>query len=197
MANKLSTLASLLATALAACPQAQAESCYRLKDAHGKIVYQSETPPFDLSYPPFSKAYEASRARGESLIIEEGAECFDAERYAAQREMAKILAWDRANAAPVGEDERPRSRASAPTPEPETSTRRPEPQPETTAPATVPLYGGAQPSTAQPLAQPTPPPAPPPPPPPATSSGAFGLQPSPSAGSSGAFGFTLSDPKKR
>ena len=59
---KLTLLAYVLAQ------PAQAGDCYTIIDAQGQTIYKAEKPPFDMSYPPFSEEYEASRARGERLL---------------------------------------------------------------------------------------------------------------------------------
>ena len=45
-------------------------SCYRLYGVSGQRLYEGTVPPFDISYPGNSSAYEASRARGEYLLID-------------------------------------------------------------------------------------------------------------------------------
>jgi hypothetical protein len=45
-------------------------SCYRPFDAGDRTLYEACVPPFDISYPGISRAYEASRARGARLQID-------------------------------------------------------------------------------------------------------------------------------
>lgn len=48
----------------------QAEAgCYQLFDQSNAKIYEGNTPPFDISYPGNSPAYQASRARGEYMMI--------------------------------------------------------------------------------------------------------------------------------
>lgn len=75
----------------AACP-ASAERCHVLKSARGETLYSSEIPPFDLSYPPYSRAYEASRSRGEHLIITADNGCFDEAAFVRlQRQLRALI----------------------------------------------------------------------------------------------------------
>lgn len=96
----LASLAVLLATGL----PAHADDCYILKNAKGETVYNSETPPFDLSYPPPSQGAALSRARGEHLIIVPGDECYRADESARRQEYARVIAWERRQAAFVGDN---------------------------------------------------------------------------------------------
>jgi len=74
----MATLGNITKLLLFACVLAQpahAVNCYLLINAQGKTIYHAEKPPFDMSYPPFSDEYEASRARGERLV-NTGEHCF-------------------------------------------------------------------------------------------------------------------------
>jgi len=73
-----------------ACP-ASAERCHVLKSAQGETLYSSEIPPFDLSYPPYSRAYEASRSRGEHLIITADSGCFDEAAFRRLQSMLRAV----------------------------------------------------------------------------------------------------------
>lgn len=52
-----------------------AASCYQLFDQSDAKIYEGSTPPFDISYPGNSPAYNASRGRGEYLMILPGSFC--------------------------------------------------------------------------------------------------------------------------
>lgn len=43
--------------------------CYQLFNQSNAKIYEGTTPPFDISYPGNSPAYQASRARGEYMMI--------------------------------------------------------------------------------------------------------------------------------
>jgi len=138
MTIKRLPLAALIAVVLVAARPAQAENCYTLKNARGETVYNSEKPPFDLSYPPFSKEYDAARARGEVLMIASDTDCYSPEKFAEQKRQAKAIAWERANTPAVDYAEgnqasrRPASRPSAApssSPAPAPQAAAPEPSP--------------------------------------------------------------------
>jgi hypothetical protein len=120
MAIKLFHLALLMPSLLAAGLPAHAENCYILRSARGETLYNSEKPPFDLSYPPFSKEYDAARARGEVLMILSDTDCYNAEKSAERKDLAKLIVWDRANAPLVeySAEDNQAPRRSAPRPGP-------------------------------------------------------------------------------
>ncbi len=53
---------------LFAAGPARAE-CFELWNSVGKLIYQDNVPPFDISYPDVSPKSMASKGRGELLII--------------------------------------------------------------------------------------------------------------------------------
>lgn len=50
-------------------------TCYQLFSQADTKIYEGSTPPFDISYPGNSAAYNASRARGEYLMIMPNSVC--------------------------------------------------------------------------------------------------------------------------
>lgn len=61
---------------------AQAQ-CYALLDRNGSMLYQGFEPPYSMAYPAVVPEREASRARGENLMILPDSDCDYDERYKA------------------------------------------------------------------------------------------------------------------
>lgn len=55
--------------ALLLIPELAHGTCYTLTNSQGQILYNNTQPPFDLSGPPDSAAYAASKKQGQKLKI--------------------------------------------------------------------------------------------------------------------------------
>ena len=62
-------------TLLLTSPTLIAQSCYQIYNKDQKVIWARSEPPFDLSAPPLSAEYQASRDRGERLVVTQTGDC--------------------------------------------------------------------------------------------------------------------------
>ena len=75
---------------IAISPVLIAQTCYQVYNKDQKLIWAKTKPPFDISGPPFHVEYEASRVRGERLLVTRTNECYLPEELEAKQ--AKISA---------------------------------------------------------------------------------------------------------
>jgi len=65
----------IITTLLLTSPTLTAQTCYQIYNKDQELIWAKSEPPFDLSAPPLSAEYQASRARGERLLVTQTDEC--------------------------------------------------------------------------------------------------------------------------